>query len=513
MKKFRAFLYSKSFNIVMSLILNIALYVYLVFFVGMMYYSIVCAGVTVLYFLALLLKNSNSKQNFLILLLCITMPLVGLTLLRYSSNIRGSKRLRNKWQELTKLETTYTAENNKAVIDTLAKKNLSMSKTSRYLNATLNAPVFENNSAAMIFSGEEYYDNVLKSLKTAKKYIFLECSKMQDCKVWTDIFQILKEKSFAGIEIRLLYDDYNSISAFRDTRTFEKLYNHSIATMAFNRLSFAVGKISSYRNMNNTIIIDGELAFCGQFGIEDGYMEKSHIGDSLPKKLAAAVCIDGDAVITLTKNFVINWNLFANSDSLVLEKYLPKSFPRVKNKNYIQPFEINPLIKENVCKNIQNNLIGSASQSLWVVTPYLLIGNESMNSLISSARCGVDVNIIVSKEYGKRWQDDLSYTNYGALIKEGIKIFTIEQSILNTQIIVADNSNVLVGGGNVDSRKMYSPFLNGVLIYSENIASSAIEGIQKILPSCTQLTAKILKKRKFTKKFSGAFLKIFSPMM
>ena len=513
MKKFRAFLYSKSFNIVLSLLLNIALYIYLVFFVDMVYYSIICAGVTVLFFLSLLLRNSNSKQNFLILLMCITIPLVALTLLRYSSNVRGTTRLRNKWKELTKLQTIYTEENNKSVIDTLSKKSILMTKTARYLNATLNAPVYENNSAEFIMSADEYYDNMLKVLKTAKKYIFIECSKMQDCKVWNNIFQILKERSFAGVEIKLLYDDYNSISAFKDKKTFDKLSNHKIETMAFNKLSFAVGKISSYRNQNNTIIIDGETAFCGQYGIDDSFREKSHIGDLLPKRLASAVCINGDAVISLTKNFVINWNLFTNSGALVLEKYLPKSYPKVKNKNYIQPFEINPLIKENVCKNIQNNLINSASQSIWIVTPYMLIGNESMNALVASARCGVDVNIIVSKEYQSTWQDNLSYTNYGVLIKEGIKIFTIEQSTLDTQIIVADNSNLLIGGGNIDSRKMYSPFQNGVLIYSEDVATSAISYIKQILPSCTQLTTKMLKKRKFSKKLSGAFLKIFSPMM
>jgi len=336
---------------------------------------------------------------------------------------------------------------------------------------------------------------------------------MKDCKVWRNIFQVLKEKSFAGVEIKLLYDDYHSISAFKDTKTFEKLFNHSIQTKAFNNLSFAVGKMSSYRNMNNTIIIDGETAFCGQIGMDDDYMEKAHVGDALPKKIASSLCISGDAVISLTKNFVINWNLFTNTGALVLEKYIPKSFPKTKTKQYIQPFEINPLIKENVCKNIQNNLINSASQSIWIVTPYLLIGNESMNALVASARCGVDVNIIVSKEYSVAWQDSLSYTNYGTLIKEGIKIYTIEQSTIEAQIIVADGNNVLIGGGNIDSRKMYSPFLNGVLIYSEDIAGKTIKEIKQWLPSATQLTTKILKKKNFGKKFSGAILKIFSPLM
>jgi len=174
MKRFRAFLYSKGFNITLSIILNIALYVYLVFFWGLMYYTLACVAIGVLFFLVLLLHNNNSKQNFLILIMCLVIPLVALTLFRYSSNIRGSAKLRNRWKELTKLQTIYTESDSKAVIETLSNKSILMSKTSRYLDATLNAPIFENNSVSLITNGQAYYDNVIKSLKTAKRYIFIE---------------------------------------------------------------------------------------------------------------------------------------------------------------------------------------------------------------------------------------------------------------------------------------------------------------------------------------------------
>ena len=222
MKSFRSFIYSKSFNISISILFNIALFVYLAFFVNVVYYFAFCATVTVLFFVGLLIKNSNSKINFILLLMCSFIPLVALTLLRYSSNIRGSKRLRIKWKELTNLDTGYTEEQNNAVLETLSKKSALINKTSRYLHATLNAPVFENNSASFISSGEKYAEEVCKSLKSAKKYIFVECSRMQDCSFWRNIFQILKEKCFQGIEVKLLYDDYRSIKAFKDDKTFAK---------------------------------------------------------------------------------------------------------------------------------------------------------------------------------------------------------------------------------------------------------------------------------------------------
>jgi len=513
MKKLRAFLNSRSYNIIISIILSIALFICLQIFVSPYAYPLFCIACTVLFFMYLVFKNRSSKTNFIILCLCITIPIFALTIWAYSSNVRGNKRTRIKWKELTNLETTYTVEQNNEVLDALSKKSATMNKTARYLNATLNAPVFENNSAYFINTGEKYFEEVAKSLKQAKKYIFIECSKMQDCQVWKNIFQLLKEKAFVGVEIKLLYDDYHSIKAFKDKFTFAKLFNHKIETKAFNPLNMGVGKLSTYRNENNTIIIDGEVAYSGQIGLDDAFVDKVSIGEAPHTKIASAVCITGEAVISLTKNFVTNWNLFADSNSMVLEKYLPKSFPRVRNKNYIQPFEINPLIKEPVCKNIQNNIINCANQSLWIVTPYLLIGSESCNSLIASARCGVDVNIIVCKNYKSAWKNNLSYTNYGTLIKEGIKIYTIDSTELETQIILADSSSLLIGAGNLDSRKMYSPFQTGILIYSEEIASSAKASIDAIMPYCTQLTYKTIKKRKLVKKLKGSLLKIFSPIM
>ncbi len=513
MKKLRAFLSSRGFNLTLSIILSVILFVCLFIFVSPYAYPLFCLVSVILFFFYIVFKNTSSKTNFIILLLSTTLPLLALSIWKYSSNVRGKKRVRVKWKELTNLDTTYTAEQNSEVLATLSKKSATINKTSKYLNATLNAPVFENNSAYFINTGEKYFEEVSKSLKQAKKYIFIECSKMQDCKVWKSLFQILKEKTFSGVEVKLLYDDYNSIKAFKDKNTFAKLFNHKIETKAFNPIKSGAGKLSTYRNENNTIIIDGEVAYSGQIGIDDHFVDQISVGEAPHKKIASAVCITGEAVISLTKNFVINWNLFSDSNSLVLEKYIPKSFPRIKNKNYIQPFEINPLIKEPVCKNIQNNIINCASESLWIVTPYLLIGSESCNSLIASARCGVDVNIIVCKEYKVAWKDNLSYTNYGSLIKEGIKIYTIDNTELETQIILADNSSLLIGAGNIDSRKMYSPFQTGILIYSEEIAESAKSSIDAIMPYCTQLTYKSIKKRKFVKKLKGSLLKIFSPIM
>ncbi len=513
MKRLRTFLYSKSFNIIFSILLNIGLFVYLSFFLYPYSYMIFCFGITLLFFICLIFRNSNSKTNFILLLICTCIPLLAICLFRYSSNVRGNKRLRNKWTELNSLETGYTQEQNNAVLSTLSSKGAMINKTSKYLNASLNAPCYENNTAVFIGSGDQYFDDVAKSIRAAKKYIFIECNKMSDCKVWRDIFQLLKERTFAGVEVKLLYDDYNSRKAFKDKKTFQKLFNHKIETLAFNPLGAGVGKISAYRNYNNTIIIDGEFAYTGQFGISDDFVDKSAIGDAPKKKIACSVYVAGDAVISLTKNFVINWNLFASQDALVLEKYLPKYYTKIKNKTYIQPFEINPLVAENVCKNIQNNIINCATNSLWIISPYLLIGSESRNALISSFRCGVDVNIIVSKNYQSKWKNDLAYTNYYSLVKEGIKVYTVDKTQLESQMIIADCSNLLLGAGNVDSRKMYSPFQNGILIFSEEVANNAMAYVEEILPFCEQLTLKHLKKRKIVRKFNGAILKIFSPIM
>jgi len=513
MKKLRAILYSRSFNIISSLLINIALLIILCVFKLWLVYLGICVACTTLFFVSLLLKNYNSKTNFILLLLAFMLPLLSYTLLKYSSSTRGRLRTRTKWKELTNLETTYTEAQNKSVLNALAEKGTLANKTSKYINTTLCAPVFENNSVKYITNGTQYLESITKELKSAKKYIFIECSKLQDCNSWKNIFEILKERAFAGVEIKLLYDDYYSLNAFKDNSTFKKLFNHKIETRAFNPISFAVGKTVSYRSMNNTIIIDGTVAFSGQIGLNDEYVDNIAVSESLPKAIGTAIQIHGDAVTSIVKNYVTNWNLFGSSDALVLEKYLQKTPTKTRGKVYIQPFEINPLIKESPRKNIQNNLINYATKSIWITCPYLLIGNETKNSLIASARCGIDVNIIVSKNYEENWKNDLSFTNYGALIREGIKIYTIEDSRLSSQNIVIDENTTLIGAGNVDSRKMYHSFENGVLIYSEDIAKQAINNMKKLQSFGNQLTSKDLKKRNFFKKLNGSFLEIFSPLM
>ena len=67
--------------------------------------------------------------------------------------------------------------------------------------------IYRETRAEFFAKGELFFDAMIKDLRGAKDYIFLEYFIISNGKLWDEIRQILIEKAQAGIDVRLLYDD------------------------------------------------------------------------------------------------------------------------------------------------------------------------------------------------------------------------------------------------------------------------------------------------------------------
>ncbi len=61
-------------------------------------------------------------------------------------------------------------------------------------------------------TGEAMYETFLSTLRSAKKYIFLEYFIVAKGSMWDDVHSILVEKAREGVDVRLIYDDFGSIN-------------------------------------------------------------------------------------------------------------------------------------------------------------------------------------------------------------------------------------------------------------------------------------------------------------
>ena len=67
-------------------------------------------------------------------------------------------------------------------------------------------PVYADTVATYFNGGEAMFDEMLRQLETAKKYIFLEYFIVDEGLMWGRILEVLARKAAQGVDVRVMYD-------------------------------------------------------------------------------------------------------------------------------------------------------------------------------------------------------------------------------------------------------------------------------------------------------------------
>ncbi len=67
-------------------------------------------------------------------------------------------------------------------------------------------PVYGNTAVTYFPGGEAKFEELLRQLETAEKYIFLEYFIIDEGLMWGRILEVLARKAAAGVDVRVMYD-------------------------------------------------------------------------------------------------------------------------------------------------------------------------------------------------------------------------------------------------------------------------------------------------------------------
>ena len=107
-------------------------------------------------------------------------------------------------------QTEGMLKQNADILNEMDNDNKHIGNLARYLHNYAGFPVHKNTSVTYFSSGEKEFPAILKELKNAEHFIFLEYFIIADGKMWNDILTILKQKAADGIDVRVIYDGIGS---------------------------------------------------------------------------------------------------------------------------------------------------------------------------------------------------------------------------------------------------------------------------------------------------------------
>ena len=370
--------------------------------------------------------------------------------------------------------------------------------------------VYGDTSAEYFPSGEEYFDSLLRDLRSAERFIFLEYFIIERGALWDSIHEVLREKAAVGVDVRVIYDDLGCMGKL-PTHYEQTLRFEGISCLRFNKLRPIASIVHNNRNHRKVCIVDGRVCYTGGVNIADEYVNlKSPFGHWKD----GGIRLSGSAVAGFLRSFLSIWDLTARTVSDYEHLLSAVSPSECADGGYYMPFGSGPypIYKRPSGKNALLNIINRADRYVYITTPYLVIDHDLTEALCNAAARGVDVRIITPAVADKRIVKIMTKSSYPRLMESGVGIYEYAPGFIHEKSLVCDDSYAIVGTINLDYRSLMHNFECAVWIYASPTVAEVKAAFEQTLTSCTQMNGRIARLTLF-EWLVRCGVRIFAPLM
>ena len=189
---------------------------------------------------------------------------------------------------------------------------------------------------------------------------------------------------------------------------------------------------------------------------------------------------------------------------------------RIVEDGFVIPYADNPLDGERMGEQVYLDILQTASDYVYIMTPYLILDETMVNALTYAVKRGIDVRIILPHIPDKRYAFALAKTHYRELLEAGVKIYEYTPGFVHAKVFVSDGRRATVGSINLDYRSLYHHFEVGLYVDGNRVIGDILEDFQKTLDKCQQISLEDTRSGGFRNRFDralGAVFKLLAPML
>mgnify|MGYP004464049405 FL=1 len=495
--------------LVSSFILQIGVISFFLLKYSESFFDFYLASLTLSTIIVFIIINNKSNPSYKIAWIVPVMifPIFGgLFYLLYGGN-KLSTREKLK-MVIQNIEMTNSLKQDDEIIKKIGDKSIYAKNQSEYILNYAKCPVYNNTETTYFKIGEEKFEALLRELKKAEKFIFLEYFIIQEGKMFNSILEILEEKAKQGVDVRLIYDDVGCIVTLPHNYK-NTLEAKGIKCRVFNPIKPFFTRRLNNRDHRKIVVIDGDVGFTGGINLADEYINEYEKHGYWKD---AGIMLKGDAVWNLTVMFLSMWDYIDNKEEDYI-KFKPSKNKYYNSKGYVQPFDDSPLINEPIGETVYLNLINKAKDYIYINTPYLIIDNEMATALKIAAKSGVDIKIVTPYIPDKKFVHAVTKSYYESFIKDGIEIYEFTPGFMHAKTFVVDDEYGVVGSINLDFRSLYLHYECGVWLYKTESIKSMKDDYLETLKRCHKVTMEECKNTSSIRKVLRLIIRMFAPLL
>ena len=464
--------------------------------------SEIVAIITVVYIVN---RRDNPSYKMAWIMFILIVPIFGITVFLFYGGGRVLPHLKRKMRACES-HNMPLLKNDEEAQNALKYDDYPHSRQAEYLARESGYPLYKNTSVEYLSPGEVFLPRFLEELNKAEKYIFLEFFIVAEGVMFDSIYSILSRKAAAGVDVRLLFDDFGSIK--RQRKGFiERLRRSGIKVAVFNQIKPSFNLFMNNRNHRKIAVIDGVTAVTGGLNLADEYINAEK---RFGYWMDCAVILKGEAVSSFAVMFCNMWE-FTTGHRLETQNYLTRY--SVEAGGYVLPYCNDPLKGKNVAAGIYMQILNSAQRYVYIVSPYLIIDNTMTEMLKMAARSGIDVRIITPHVPDKWYVHPVTQYSYLELLEAGIRIFEFTPGFIHSKIFVSDDSVATVGTVNMDYRSFALHFECGVWFASNPAVGDIKAHFDELQEMSREIKLSRWRKTPWPTRLKRAILHLFAPFM
>lgn len=369
-------------------------------------------------------------------------------------------------------------------------------------------PFLANNKCRLLVNGEETFDAIFSALERAEEYILIQFYIIKDDELGRELQQRLIKKANAGVRVHFLYDAIGSHAL--STVYVTELHDAGIETAIFsgsnkgNSHPFRI----NFRNHRKIVVVDGHTAYVGGHNVGDEYIGKSGNPDLRPWR-DTHVEIYGPAVLAIQLVFLEDWYWATNEIPPVQLE------PVVANDadQRVLVLPSGPADDYDTCGLLFAELINSAQQRIWIVSPYFVPDDTIMSALQLAALRGVEVRIMLPEKADNFLINLAKFSYLEESLQFGIDIYRYQAGFLHQKVVLVDDELASVGTANMDNRSFRLNFEISVLLVDKDCVKHVRQMLEKDFTQCRKMNLSDIQQRPVWFRLATRVARLFSPIL
>lgn len=373
-------------------------------------------------------------------------------------------------------------------------------------------PLLSGNTVELLPDSDAVYKRLLDDIESAEKTLHLQFYIWWPGGLVDQVVDAVIRARKRGVVCRVLADAVGSKTFLKSPQRMalisEGVEVVEVLPVGLWRMVF---RRQDLRNHRKIAVIDGAIAYTGSMNMADPALFKKEMG--VGKWRDAMVRVTGPAVETLGLVFLSDFNIETDDDLGDFEEQggLKRVEPTGDTLTQLMPS--GPGFAREAIRETLLTAIYGAEKTLVMTTPYFIPDEPLLEGLITAAKRGVDVTLIVPEQIDSVMARLASRSQYADLLDAGITVMQFSGGLLHTKTLIADERTALIGTVNLDMRSLWLNFEVTLAVFDERFAKELSELQHQYAGQSVALDREQWNQRPFTTRLIENSARLLGPLL